>query len=65
MSQIINLRRARKEKQRMKNREQATENAVKFGQTKAEKLLIATREAKMREILDQHRLTPDSEYDAE
>lgn len=65
MSQIINLRRARKEKQRMKNREQASENAVKFGQSKAQKLLAATHEARLREVLDQHKLTPDSEYDAE
>ena len=65
MSQIINLRRARKEKQRLDNCEQASENAVKFGQSKAEKLLAATREARLREVLDQHKLTPDSEYDAE
>ena len=65
MSQIINLRRARKEKQRMKNRERASENAVKFDQLKAKKLLAATREARLREVLDQHKLTPDSEYDAE
>jgi hypothetical protein len=52
-------------KKRMKNRKQASENAVKFGQSKAEKLLAATREARLREVLDQHKLTPDSEYDAE
>lgn len=65
MSKIINLRRARKEKQRMRNRQQASENATKFGQSKANKLLAATREARVREVLDQHRLSPDSEYDAE
>ncbi|MDB2548634.1 DUF4169 family protein [Paracoccaceae bacterium] len=65
MSKIINLRRARKEKQRMRNRQQESENAIKFGQSKANKLLAATREARVREVLDQHRLSPDSEYDAE
>lgn len=65
MSQIINLRRARKEKQHIKSREQASENATKFGKSKAEKLLAATREARLREVLDQHKLTPNSEYDAE
>lgn len=65
MSQIINLRQRRKERNRMKDRQEAAENAAKFGRTKAEKLLDATRNEKAREHLDQHKLTPDSEYDQE
>ena len=49
----------------MRNRQQTSENAIKFGQSKANKLLAATLEARVREVLDQHRLSPDSEYDAE
>ena len=37
MADIVNLRRARKEKARVEKEAQAAENRVKFGRTKAEK----------------------------
>ena len=51
----VNLNRARKEKARQEARRQADANAAKFGRTKAERILDATRAAKARAILDAHR----------
>lgn len=56
MPDITNLRRYRKQLARDSKRAQATENAAKSGQTKAARLLAATREEKSRRMLDQHRL---------
>jgi len=56
MTTAINLNRARKDKERTERRAQATANAAKFGQTKAEKILAATRNANAARALDQHRI---------
>ncbi len=52
MAEIINLRAARKAKDRAKARAQGDENAVKFGRTKAEKDLEKARADKARRDLD-------------
>lgn len=52
MAEIINLRAARKAKDRAKARAQGDENAVKFGRTKAEKDLENARADKARRDLD-------------
>lgn len=53
MSSIVNLNKARKERDRAEEKAQADANALKFGRTKAQRLLDATRETKMRSHLDQ------------
>lgn len=55
MSDIINLNKARKQKTRAEEKAQADANTVKFGRTKAERLLTAAREEKMRQRLDQQK----------
>lgn len=56
MSDIVNLRRARKAAERIKKRDEATENAAKHGRTKAQRLIEATRNDKARVMLDQHEI---------
>lgn len=53
MSSIVNLNKARKERDRAEEKAQADANAVKFGRTKAQRLLEAAREDKMRSHLNQ------------
>lgn len=50
----VNLNRYRKERTREEQKARADANAVKFGRTKAERVLDATREAKARRHLDGH-----------
>jgi hypothetical protein len=52
MPELINLRAARKAKDREKARAKGDENAVKFGRTKAEKELERARAEKARRDLD-------------
>ena len=52
MAEIVNFNRARKAANRVKKKQQADENAVKFGRTKAEKKLEQTRADKERRDLD-------------
>ena len=56
MSKPINLNKARKSRDKVKKRRQADENAVKFGRTKAERDLEATRKSKAEAALDNHRI---------
>ncbi|MCF7700630.1 DUF4169 family protein [Loktanella sp. M215] len=49
----INLNRARKARDRAADKAEADVNAVKFGRTKAERLLDAARADKARSALDQ------------
>ena len=56
MTEPINLNKARKARDRMKKKAQADENAVKFGRTKAQRVLEAAQTDKMRAALDRHRL---------
>lgn len=52
MNTPTNLNRYRKEKAREDKRARAERNAVKFGRTKAERLLDAARAEKARRALD-------------
>ncbi|MGK7754913.1 MULTISPECIES: DUF4169 family protein [unclassified Roseovarius] len=56
MSEIVNLNRFRKARNRIKKRAEADENAVKFGLSKSERMLDESRAEKAREVLRQHRL---------
>ncbi|MFN3210315.1 MAG: DUF4169 family protein [Roseovarius sp.] len=56
MSEVVNLNRVRKARDRVKKRAQADENAVKFGRTKAEREIDEARAKKARDALRQHRL---------
>lgn len=55
MSKPVNLNQVRKARERSDKRALADENAVKFGRTKADKELDATRAQKAQDTLDQHR----------
>ena len=59
MTDIVNLRQARKRKQRADKDQQAAENRAKFGRTKGEKKRAATEADRDRRQLDQARLTQD------
>lgn len=54
MAEIINLRAARKAKDREQARAKGDENAVKFGRTKAEKDLEKAQAEKTKRDLDGH-----------
>ena len=54
MAEIVNLRAAKKARQRAEARAKGDENAAKFGRTKAEKDLEKTRAEKARRDLDGH-----------
>ncbi|MCF8510566.1 MAG: DUF4169 family protein [Rhodobacteraceae bacterium] len=54
MAEIVNLRAAKKARQRAEARAKGDENAAKFGRTKAEKDLEKTRAQKARRDLDGH-----------
>lgn len=56
MAEIINLRAARKAKEKAETRAQADANAVKFGRRKGDKTLEAARLAKEKRDLDGHEL---------
>ena len=51
----ISFSKARKARLRAEAKKVADSNAVKFGRTKAERVLAATRTAKARAILDAHK----------
>lgn len=55
----VNLNRFRKEKAREAAKAEADANAAKFGRTKAERVLAATKAEKARRLLDQHRREED------
>ncbi len=55
----INLNRARKDRARAEDRAKADANAVKFGMTKAEKVLAAARSQRAARILDGHQVEDD------
>ena len=52
MAVTVNLNRARKAKDRLESRAESNKNAVKFGLTKAEKVLSAAKAEKSRRDLD-------------
>lgn len=53
MTKPINLNKARKERNRAEAKRQADENAVRFGRTKAERMLEAAQNEKASRQLDQ------------
>ncbi len=55
MADIINLRRIRKDKQRSEHEKQSDANRIKFGRTKAEKLLSKTEIKRDAKLLDGHK----------
>ncbi|MBV7410051.1 DUF4169 family protein [Maritimibacter sp. DP1N21-5] len=55
MAKITNLNQIRKARARAEKRAQADENAVKFGRTKAQKVVEKADAARARRILDAHR----------
>jgi hypothetical protein len=59
MTQIVNLRQARKRKLRADKDQQAAENRAKHGRTKGEKKRAATEADRESRNLDQARLTHD------
>ncbi|NAZ36081.1 DUF4169 family protein [Rubellimicrobium sp. CFH 75288] len=56
----INLNRARKARDRAEAKARADANALKFGRTKAERLLEAARAERARRALDAHRFEDPS-----
>ena len=60
MADIINLRRARKDKVRAEKEARAAENRVKFGRTKEEKRLAEARERLAERHIEAHRRDDES-----
>lgn len=58
MSDPVNLNKFRKKKARAEKRQRADENAVRFGQSKAEKSLDKARAEKARALIGAHRIDP-------
>jgi hypothetical protein len=62
VSEIVNLRHARKQKAREREQAAATQNRIVFGRSKAEKRLIESERALAEASLDARRLTrPDAD----
>lgn len=62
MSEIVNLRHARKQKARERQQALAAENRIVFGRSKAEKRLVDSERALAEAGLDARRLTrPDAD----
>jgi hypothetical protein len=59
MSEIVNLRRARKEKARAEKEEKAAENRTRFGTSKAVRELTKARSEQGDRSHGGHRLDPD------
>ncbi len=53
MSEIVNLNKVRKDRDRTAKKAEADQNALRFGRTKAERLADATRETRAKQQLDQ------------
>lgn len=64
MGDVVNLRRARKSRQRREQEKHAQENRAAFGRPKVEIALTATMLQKEAEKLDRHRRTRLSENDS-
>jgi hypothetical protein len=62
MAEIINLRRVRKQRARQEAEQQAQQNRITFGRTKAERSLTEAERDKAARTLDGHHLArPDDE----
>lgn len=58
MADVINLRRARKEKAQRERNNEAQTNRLRFGRTKAQKAPDEAEAARRREAAEQARLAP-------
>lgn len=63
MGDLVNLRRARKDRDRRRREDEAAENRVKFGRSQVEKLTTKAQDALEARRLDGHRL--DAPADSE
>jgi len=61
MADIVNLKRARKEKARRERDTEAYANRQRFGRTKAEKIADKDAAARTRQALDAKRLEPEKD----
>ena len=62
MAEIVNLRRARKLKERERQQAEAVQNRAVFGRSKAEKRLVESERALAEASLEAHRLArPDGD----
>jgi hypothetical protein len=61
MADIVNLKRARKEKARRERDNEADANRQRFGRTKAEKIADKDATARARQALDAKRLEPEKD----
>ena len=59
MTEIVNLRRARKDKARREREAEADANRRRFGRTKAEKSAAQDAESRSTRLIDGKRLEPD------
>ncbi|RXT54993.1 hypothetical protein B6S44_11905 [Bosea sp. Tri-44] len=59
MAEIVNLRRARKARDRATAEAQAAQNRIDFGRTKAERTLTEAEKTLAKRRLEGHRLTDD------
>ncbi|NOX41634.1 MAG: DUF4169 family protein [Alphaproteobacteria bacterium] len=59
MGELVNLRQARMQKNRMKKRLQSTENAAKFGRNKQQQTRDAEPTERVTRLLDQTKLDRD------
>jgi len=64
MSEPINLNKFRKAKARVEKQQQAVENRVKFGRTKAEKLRDKAAKDKVRKTVDDARRSDQDDPEA-
>ncbi len=58
MTQPVNLNKVRKTRARAEKRAQADANAIRFGQTKAEKAAQEAKAEKARRLIDGHKREP-------
>jgi len=58
MAEVVNLRNVKKRLARAKNAAQGTENAIRFGQNKAQRKAEQAEAARARATLDAHRRAP-------
>jgi hypothetical protein len=63
LTEIVNLRRARKQKNRELKQAEAEQNRAVFGRSKADKRLIESERALAESRLDARRLAPRSDGD--
>jgi len=59
MTDPVNLRQARKAKQRRDKQQQAQRNRVKFGTSKLDRNLAKARRERQQHDLDHHKIEPD------